>query len=76
VNLLKNIWNGWKRAGKIVGDLIGRIFLTIFYFTIYAPFGIGVRLFGDPLDIKKRNPIQWISRTTRDNSLNDGRKLS
>jgi hypothetical protein len=76
MNLLRKIWHIWKRIGRFIGDLIGRIFLTVFYFTIYAPFGLGMRLFGDPLTIKKRYPIRWIDRSTRDLSLTDGRRLN
>jgi hypothetical protein len=74
--ILRSFWNSWKKFGKFVGDIIGRLFLTIFYFTIFAPFGLGVRLFGDPLAIKKNHPVRWIKRTTRDLSLIDGRRLS
>jgi hypothetical protein len=76
MTILRSIWNSWKKFGKFVGDIIGRLFLTIFYFTIFAPFGLGVRLFGDPLAIKKNQPVRWIKRTTRDLSLMDGRRLS
>jgi hypothetical protein len=76
MTILRSIWNSWKKFGKFIGDIIGRIFLTIFYFTIFAPFGLGVRLFGDPLAIKKNHSVRWIERTTRDLSLIDGRRLS
>ncbi len=73
---LDRIWRAWKRIGQIIGDVIARIVLTIFYFTIFAPFGLGVRLFGDTLAIKhERNP-QWLDRSTRDLTLDDARRLS
>jgi len=49
------IWDRWQRFGQLIGDLFARIVLTILYFTILVPFGVGVRLFGDPLRIKSDN---------------------
>jgi hypothetical protein len=68
-------WQAWKRFGKFMGDFIGRLVLTIFYFTIFVPFGLGVRFLGDPLGIKSKGSVQWLSRSTRDLSLNDVRRL-
>ena len=75
MNLLKSAWNLWKRFGLFMGNLFGRIILTIFYFTIYLPFGLGVRLFGDPLAIRQARPL-WHSRETTDQDLGDARRLS
>ena len=75
MSLLQRMWQGWKRFGKIIGDFIGRLVLTIFYFTIFLPFGLGVRILGDPLDIKSKRSFQWLDRSTRDLSLNDVRRL-
>ena len=49
---LKKIWGIWNRFGKLMGDIVGRVVLTLLYFTIVLPFGIGVRLLSDPLKIK------------------------
>jgi len=50
--------------------------LTAFYFTLFAPFGLGVRLLSDPLAIKHKHGAQWLKRTTRDLTLEDARRLS
>ena len=52
--MLKRIWEGWKRFGQWIGDMLARVVLTVFYFTIFVPFGLGVRFFSDPLAIKTR----------------------
>jgi hypothetical protein len=44
-NVLTSIWRAWKRIGRAIGDLIGRLVLTVFYFTIFVPFAVGVRVF-------------------------------
>lgn len=64
-NFFATIWKYWKKFGQFIGDLIGRGFLMVFYFTVALPFGIGLRLFGDPLDIRsKARPSTWRERTS------------
>lgn len=72
---LKNIWQLWKRFGQFLGDFIARVILTSFYFTIFAPFGLGVRLWGDPLEIRPNVTAKWLERTTRDLNIKDTRRL-
>lgn len=74
MSILQRIWEAWKTVGQYIGDFIARILLTIFYFTIYLPFGLGVRLLGDPLAIKPARP-SWTARTTGDVTLDDTRRL-
>ncbi len=68
---LSRVWEGWKRFGQIMGDFIGRIVLTIFYFTIFMPFGLGVRIFGDRLDAKGWQRPTWTDRQTGDLTIKD-----
>jgi hypothetical protein len=72
---LRRFWEAWKRFGHFMGDLVGRVVLTLFYFTIFVPFGLGTRLFGDPLAIKEaaKTP-QWLKRETKDLTLEDARR--
>ena len=65
------LWNKWKTFGQFLGDIIGRLILTFFYFSILVPFGLVMQLFGDPLAIKAGNEPQWLARTTRDKTLDD-----
>ena len=71
---LDRIWQGWKRFGQMMGDLVGRIVLTVFYFTIFMPFGLGVRIFADRLDVKGWQSPTWTKRKTRDLALEDTRR--
>ena len=66
-----NVWHHWKVFGHFLGDWLGRVVLTIFYFTVFVPFGIGVRLFGDPLHIKSQPDELWRPRTTGDQKLEE-----
>jgi hypothetical protein len=74
--LLRRLWNTWVPIGEVIGNWIARIALTIFYLTIFLPYGIGVRLLQDPLVLKKPSHAAWIERTTNDKTLNDARRLS
>jgi hypothetical protein len=75
MEILRKGWESWKRFGQFMGDLIGRLVLTIFYFTLFMPFGLGVRFFGDPLAIHSRARSRWLERTTKDLTLEDTRRL-
>lgn len=75
MTILRNIWRFWKRFGRIVGDWIARIVLSIFYFTLFSLFGLGVRLLSDPLTIKKKRKGSWSKRGTPAISLDEARRL-
>jgi hypothetical protein len=61
MSLLRRLWHGWKRFGKKVGDFQARLLLTIFYFVILAPFGLGMRA-ADPLGLRKAGDPAWRPR--------------
>ncbi len=71
----KSAWKTWKHIGQLIGDFLARVVLSLFYFTVIVPFGVGMRLFGDPLGIKrKKHPSLWIERTPQDVSLENSRR--
>jgi hypothetical protein len=77
MEILRQLWHIWKRIGQAIGDLLARVVLTLFYFTILLPFGLGVRLFSDPLDIQENiEGALWLERTTNDLTVDDARRLS
>jgi hypothetical protein len=68
-------WSKWRAVSKKAGDVQARVILTIFYFTVAAPFGLVRTHLNDPLQIKKRNrPRSWHPRHTRDLTLDDARR--
>ena len=72
---LNRVWTAWKRIGQFIGDFIARVVLSLFYFTLFVPFGVGVRLFGDPLDVKAESKSSWwLERVTSDPMLEDARR--
>lgn len=75
MEFLRKIWEGWKRFGQFIGDVVGRLVLTLFYFTIFVPFGLGMRLFADPLHMKPDQSGKfWLDRRTKDRTVDDGLK--
>lgn len=74
MNRLRQIWATWKRIGRLIGDAIGRVVLTLFYFTILPPFGLAMRLLSDPLRLKpESHPLHWLTREPRDCTVDQAR---
>lgn len=73
MSLLRKIWEKWKQIGQFIGDVIARVVLTLFYFTVFVPFGMGVRLLADPLRIRGKEAPEWQERTPTKDSLAEAR---
>jgi hypothetical protein len=64
------IWKYWKKFGHFMGDLVGRIFLMLFYITIALPFGLIAALTTDPLQIKDQKTAgRWLERKSPEETL-------
>lgn len=71
---LSKFWQAWKRFGQIIGNFVGRVILSLFYFTVFVPFGLGATLFGDVLKLKEERTAHWLSRETPEVNLEDSRR--
>jgi len=76
MGVLRKVWDGWVKVGHALGDFIGRLFLTILYFTIVAPFGLITRLFNDPMQIKGEGSPEWLTRGESESTVDEARRLS
>jgi len=56
--MLKRLWQAWKELAHRIGNFQARVILTVFY-ALLAPFGLGTRIFSDPLRLK-RAPTKWL----------------
>lgn len=56
---MKRIWQAWTRLVHKIGNFQARVVLTVIYAVLVLPFGVIVRLFADPLRIRKR-PTRWL----------------
>jgi len=74
MKFLKLAWKKWRAFGQVMGDFVARIFMTVFYFTVAVPFGIGVRLLKDPLRLKSKE-VAWLKREEREDTIETARRL-
>jgi hypothetical protein len=57
-------WEGWKILAAKIGNFQGRLLLGFFYFLVITPWGVLMRLFGDPLRTKSRPTSSfWVDRS-------------
>jgi len=69
----KRLWEGWKRLAHKIGNFQARVLLTILYAVLVLPFGLAVRLFADPLRIKRR-PESWLEHPESPTTLDLARR--
>lgn len=75
---MKKIWKKfvawWMPIAEKIGNFMNRVILSIFYFVVVLPFGIGVRLFSDRLQLRKNYKTGWTNVNTHLKSIEDARK--
>jgi hypothetical protein len=74
IKTIKKIWRKWKRIAEIVGTFQVKILLTILYFLLFAPVGLGVKLFSDMLGLKPRKTSHWTVKETENPKIEDSRR--
>jgi hypothetical protein len=58
-HFLRAAWQGWKRIAEKIGRFQAKVLWGLLYFVVVAPFALGLKLFADPLRIKKRPSQSW-----------------
>jgi len=71
--MFKRLFSKWKLISHKAGDFQANVFLTVFYFTIFAPFALIFRAFSDPMKIK-RPPAGWEKRDQAADTLDNARE--
>lgn len=51
----RRAWELWRRFGQVLGDVLARIVMTAFYFTILVPFAV---IAGRRLDVLGRRSVR------------------
>jgi hypothetical protein len=75
LSILSKAWSRFKIIGGVVGNYQGRTIALAFYYTILVPFGLGVRLFSDPLRLKQAaGSSTWLPREAVSSNLDDARR--
>ena len=68
-------WSRWRELSQKAADVQARVLLTVFYFTVAAPFGIALGLLGDPLKTKNRPTGSfWVDRKATDETMVGARR--
>ena len=60
-------FRAWMKVAEVLGWVMTRVILTVFFFALLTPYGFVARLFRkDPLDLswKRRKPSYWIEKPT------------
>ncbi|MCY4537842.1 MAG: hypothetical protein OXE52_06385 [Chloroflexi bacterium] len=73
--LRKIAWERFSLNSSIVADGNGRFIATLFYFTIFVPFGLLSSLFMDPLRVRKAE-VAWQLREPIPTDLESAREQS
>jgi len=55
----RRAWALWKRFGQALGDILARVVLTVFYFTILVPFALIARSGAGRLELRDRGGPLW-----------------
>jgi hypothetical protein len=72
---LRRAWQGWKRIAEKIGHFQAKVLFSLLYFILVAPFALGVKLFSDPLRIKKQPGSSWWQEHPRQTlTLEDARR--
>ncbi len=66
------VW--WMPIAEMIGNFMNRVILSIFYFVAVLPFGLVVRLFCDPLRIKKKRVSGWTDFVVHSDDLDCSRR--
>jgi hypothetical protein len=57
---LRALLKAWKSLAHKIANFQARVLLTLFYFVGVAPFALRVKVFSDPLQLKRS--AGWMSR--------------
>ena len=55
----------WKVMAQKVGTFQSRMLLSLFYFLVIPPFAAIIKIFLDPLGLKKSPAAKWHSKESR-----------
>jgi hypothetical protein len=57
---LRALLKAWKSVAHKIANFQARLLLTLFYFVVLTPFALRVKVFSDPLQLKRS--AGWLSR--------------
>jgi len=60
--LARSAWRAWKRIGQLIADQIARAILTVFYLTVFVPYGTVIGLRARANRNQSRGSTLWVER--------------
>ena len=71
----RRAWLRWLHFSARFGDYQSRALLALLYFTVVLPFGLALRLFGDPLNTRKpSSQSMWQDWTLSSKTIDEARR--
>lgn len=70
----RKVWKRWKGFTRRVGNFQARALLFLFYFILVFPIAMVIKIFADPLRLKKKTAHGWVNREEENPSLEQARK--
>lgn len=74
MQIIKTLWNKWKKIAHRIGVFQSRVILSVFYFTILLPVGIVFSFFKDSLNIKRPSSSNWVTKIKQADTLEEMRE--
>ena len=64
---LRAAWLRWMAIAESISHVQAKILISALYVVVVAPFAIGLRLFADPLEMRRNDGSRWrpLSRQTK-----------
>ena len=74
-NIFQRAWRGWSLFAAEMGHIQGGLFMGFFYFIVVTLFGIGARIFTDPMALKSTpSSSGWVDRRPLDYTVDQARE--
>lgn len=71
----RKLWQRWTAFATRMGGVQGRLFMGYFYFIFVTWFGLGMRIFSDPLRVKRPyNQSGWSAKDVIDSTVEAARE--
>lgn len=72
---VKGGWEQWRSLSRKAAEFQARVILTVFFFTVGAPFGMVRTWLMDPLRLRPASQGRtWLARKSGDATLDDARR--
>lgn len=72
---LRTAWQRWKEIAEVIARVQAKILMSILYWVVIGPFAVGLRLLGDPLELRPHpDGSRWRQLARQTSTLDAARK--